>query len=84
VKNSGYTASNIEILKGLEAVRKNPGMYVGGTGETAMHHLAAEILDNAIDEALAGHASQISVALETGNILTISDDGRGIPVEPHP
>ncbi len=84
MKNSGYTASNIEILKGLEAVRKNPGMYVGGTGETAMHHLAAEILDNAIDEALAGHAGQISVALETGNILTISDDGRGIPVEPHP
>ena len=84
VKNSGYTASNIEILKGLEAVRKNPGMYVGGTDETAVHHLAAEILDNAIDEALAGHASQISVALETGNILTISDDGRGIPVEPHP
>ncbi len=84
MKNAGYTASSIEILKGLEAVRKHPGMYVGGTGETAMHHLAAEILDNAIDEALAGHASQISVTLETGNVLTISDDGRGIPVEPHP
>ena len=84
MKNAGYTASSIEILKGLEAVRKHPGMYVGGTGETAMHHLAAEILDNAIDEALAGHASQIGVTLETGNVLTISDDGRGIPVEPHP
>ncbi len=84
MKNAGYTASSIEILKGLEAVRKHPGMYVGGTGETAMHHLAAEILDNAIDEALAGHASQIGVSLETGNVLTISDDGRGIPVEPHP
>ena len=84
MKNADYTASSIEILKGLEAVRKHPGMYVGGTGETAMHHLAAEILDNAIDEALAGHASQIGITLETGNVLTISDDGRGIPVEPHP
>ena len=84
MKTAGYTASSIEILKGLEAVRKHPGMYVGGTGEAAMHHLAAEILDNAIDEALAGHASQIGISLETGNVLTISDDGRGIPVEDHP
>ena len=66
VKNSGYTASNIEILKGLEAVRKNPGMYVGGTGETAMHHLAAEILDNAIDEALAGMQARSVSRLRPG------------------
>ena len=84
MKNPGYTASSIEILKGLEAVRKHPGMYVGGTGETAMHHLAAEILDNAIDEALAGHAGEIGITLEAGNVVTISDDGRGIPVEQHP
>ena len=84
VNQTGYSASSIEILKGLEAVRKHPGMYVGGTGETAMHHLAAEILDNAIDEALAGHARRIEMALEMGNVLTITDDGRGIPVEPHP
>ncbi len=79
-----YTASSIEILEGLEAVRKHPGMYVGGTDETAMHHLAAEIVDNAVDEALAGHASNIEIVLESGNVLSVSDDGRGIPVEPHP
>ncbi len=84
VNTSVYTAASIEILEGLEAVRKHPGMYVGGTGETAMHHLAAEILDNAVDEALAGHAREIEIALDAGNLLTIGDNGRGIPVEPHP
>src|ERR1700742_3240278 len=81
---SDYSARNMEVLEGLEPVRKRPGMYIGGTDEAALHHLAAEILDNAMDEAVAGHASFIEVALETGNWLTIRDNGRGIPVDPHP
>ncbi len=84
MNQTGYTASSIEILEGLEAVRKNPGMYIGGTDEVAMHHLAAEILDNSVDEALAGHARRIEVTLKAGNLVVVSDDGRGIPVEPHP
>ncbi|MGV4876418.1 DNA topoisomerase IV subunit B [Acetobacter indonesiensis] len=79
-----YDASAIEVLEGLEPVRRRPGMYIGGTDETALHHLAAEVLDNAMDEAVAGHASTIDVALEPGNKLTIRDNGRGIPVDPHP
>ncbi|MDB5689265.1 MAG: topoisomerase subunit [Sphingomonas bacterium] len=79
-----YDASSIEVLEGLEPVRRRPGMYVGGTDERALHHLAAEVLDNAMDEAVAGHASRIEVTLEAGNRLTISDNGRGIPVDPHP
>ncbi|MBY8829594.1 DNA topoisomerase IV subunit B [Hephaestia mangrovi] len=79
-----YDASSIEVLEGLEPVRRRPGMYVGGTDERAMHHLAAEVLDNAMDEAVAGHASRIEVTLEAGNRLTIVDNGRGIPVDPHP
>ncbi|HVY15612.1 MAG TPA: DNA topoisomerase IV subunit B [Rhodopila sp.] len=81
---SDYSAKDIEVLEGLEPVRKRPGMYIGGTDETAMHHLASEILDNAMDEAVAGHATFIDVALETGNFITIRDNGRGIPVDPHP
>ncbi len=80
----GYSAKDIEVLEGLEPVRRRPGMYIGGTDEAALHHLAAEILDNAMDEAVAGHASFIEVALETGNWLTVRDNGRGIPVDPHP
>ncbi len=80
----GYGAGDIEVLEGLEPVRRRPGMYVGGTDETALHHLAAEILDNAMDEAVAGHATTIEVSLAAGNQLTIRDNGRGIPVEPHP
>jgi topoisomerase IV subunit B len=80
----GYSAKDIEVLEGLEPVRRRPGMYVGGTDETALHHLAAEILDNAMDEAVAGHASFIEVTLEAGDFLTIRDNGRGIPVDPHP
>ncbi|WP_298214266.1 DNA topoisomerase IV subunit B [Acidocella sp.] len=80
----GYGAGDIEVLEGLEPVRRRPGMYVGGTDETALHHLAAEILDNAMDEAVAGHATTIEVNLAAGNRLTIRDNGRGIPVEPHP
>jgi topoisomerase-4 subunit B len=82
--DSEYTAKDIEVLEGLEPVRKRPGMYIGGTDETALHHLAAEILDNAMDEAVAGHASFIEVSLEPGNWLTVRDNGRGIPVDPHP
>ena len=79
-----YTARDIEVLEGLEPVRRRPGMYIGGTDEGAMHHLAAEILDNAMDEAVAGHASFITVALERDNWLTVRDNGRGVPVDPHP
>jgi len=79
-----YDAASIEVLEGLEPVRRRPGMYVGGTDERAMHHLAAEVLDNAMDEAVAGHASRIEVTLEVGNRLTIVDNGRGMPVDPHP
>ena len=79
-----YDASQIEVLEGLEPVRHRPGMYIGGTDERALHHLAAEILDNSMDEAVAGHASRIEVHLEAADRLTIRDNGRGIPVEPHP
>ncbi|MBV9747224.1 MAG: DNA topoisomerase IV subunit B, partial [Acetobacteraceae bacterium] len=82
--NGDYSAQDIEVLEGLEPVRRRPGMYIGGTDETALHHLAAEILDNAMDEAVAGHATQIEVALEDGNWLLVRDNGRGIPVDPHP
>ena len=79
-----YSAKDIEVLEGLEPVRRRPGMYIGGTDETALHHLAAEILDNAMDEAVAGHASFIEVYLEETGFLTVRDNGRGIPVDPHP
>ena len=79
-----YSASDIEVLEGLEPVRRRPGMYIGGTDETALHHLAAEILDNAMDEAVAGHASLIEFALEADNRVTVRDNGRGIPVDRHP
>ncbi len=82
--DSEYSAKDIEVLEGLEPVRKRPGMYIGGTDEAALHHLAAEILDNSMDEAVAGHASFIEVSLEEGNWLTVRDNGRGIPVDPHP
>jgi topoisomerase-4 subunit B len=79
-----YDASSIEVLEGLEPVRRRPGMYIGGTDERALHHLAAEVLDNAMDEAVAGHANRIEVTLDEGNRLTITDNGRGIPVDEHP
>jgi topoisomerase-4 subunit B len=79
-----YSAKDIEVLEGLEPVRRRPGMYIGGTDENALHHLAAEILDNAMDEAVAGHASFIDMALAEGNFLLVRDNGRGIPVDPHP
>ena len=79
-----YTAADIEVLEGLEPVRRRPGMYIGGTDEKAMHHLFAEVLDNAMDEAVAGHASRIEVDLAEDGYLTVTDNGRGIPVDPHP
>jgi topoisomerase-4 subunit B len=79
-----YTAADIEVLEGLEPVRRRPGMYIGGTDEKAMHHLFAEVLDNAMDEAVAGHADHIGVAFEADGFLTVTDNGRGIPVDPHP
>jgi topoisomerase-4 subunit B len=82
--SGNYDASSIEVLEGLEPVRRRPGMYIGGTDERALHHLASEVLDNAMDEAVAGHATRIELVLEPGNRLTITDNGRGIPVDPHP
>jgi len=79
-----YTAADIEVLEGLEPVRRRPGMYIGGTDEKAMHHLFAEVLDNAMDEAVEGHASRIEVELDKDGDLTVTDNGRGIPVDPHP
>ncbi len=79
-----YTAASIEVLEGLEPVRRRPGMYIGGTDEAAMHHLFAEVLDNSMDEAVAGHATFIDVALDAEGFLTVTDNGRGMPVEPHP
>jgi topoisomerase-4 subunit B len=82
--SAAYTAKDIEVLEGLEPVRRRPGMYIGGTDEGALHHLAAELLDNAMDEAVAGHASMIEMTLAAGNWLTVRDNGRGYPVDPHP
>ncbi len=79
-----YTARDIEVLEGLEPVRRRPGMYIGGTDEHAMHHLVNEVFDNSMDEAVAGHASRIEVHLMPGNTMTITDNGRGIPIDPHP
>ena len=83
-RRTTYTAKDIEVLEGLEPVRRRPGMYIGGTDESALHHLAAEVLDNAMDEAVAGHASRIDVSFLEDGSLTIGDNGRGIPVDPHP
>ncbi|HYI49839.1 MAG TPA: DNA topoisomerase IV subunit B [Allosphingosinicella sp.] len=79
-----YDAHSIEVLEGLEPVRRRPGMYIGGLDERALHHLAAEVIDNSMDEAVAGHATRIEVVLEAGNRLTVTDNGRGIPVDEHP
>jgi topoisomerase IV subunit B len=82
--SDSYDASAIEVLEGLEPVRRRPGMYIGGTDARALHHLAAEVIDNAMDEAVAGFATRIEVQLSAGNRLTVTDNGRGIPVDPHP
>src|ERR1700733_11364513 len=79
-----YNAASIEVLEGLEPVRRRPGMYVGGTDSNALHHLFAEVIDNSMDEAVAGHATFIEVSLEEGGYLSVVDNGRGMPVDPHP
>src|SRR5579872_3943350 len=83
-KSGTYSAHDIEVLEGLEPVRRRPGMYVGGTDERALHHLVAELLDNGMDEAVAGHASRIELALADDGTVTVTDNGRGIPVDNHP
>ena len=82
--SDGYTAADIEVLEGLEPVRRRPGMYIGGTDEKAMHHLFAEVIDNSMDEAVAGHATWIEVELDKEGFLSVTDNGRGMPVDPHP
>src|SRR5215208_4665374 len=82
--DSGYSARDIEVLEGLEPVRRRPGMYIGGTDEKALHHLFAEVIDNAMDEAIAGHATTIEVEMEASGFVGVTDNGRGIPVDPHP
>jgi topoisomerase IV subunit B len=80
---SSYSAKDIEVLEGLEPVRKRPGMYIGGTDEKSLHHLFAEVLDNAMDEVVNGHGRLIEVSLAADGALTVKDDGRGMPVDPH-
>ena len=82
--SEGYSAADIEVLEGLEPVRRRPGMYIGGTDEKALHHLFAEVIDNSMDEAVAGHATFIEVELDAEGFITVTDNGRGIPVDPHP
>ena len=82
--SEGYSAADIEVLEGLEPVRRRPGMYIGGTDEKALHHLFAEIIDNSMDEAVAGHATFIDVELGADGFITVTDNGRGMPVDPHP
>src|ERR1041384_7584522 len=82
--DAGYTARDIEVLEGREPVRRRPGMYIGGTDEKALHHLFAEVIDNCMDEALAGHADWIDVSMAADGFVTVVDNGRGIPVDPHP
>src|SRR3954454_2602920 len=84
VGDEAYTAADIEVLEGLEPVRRRPGMYIGGTDEKGLHHLFAEVVDNSMDEAVAGHATWIDVELSADGFVTVSDNGRGIPVDPHP
>ena len=84
VKNHNYGADQIQVLEGLEAVRVRPGMYIGSTGEKGLHHLVYEIVDNSVDESLAGYCKNIDVVIEEDNSIMVQDDGRGMPVDMHP
>ncbi len=84
INHDNYTSEDIQVLEGLEAVRKRPGMYIGTTSSTGLHHLVWEIIDNSVDEALAGYANTIEVSVDKNDVVTVEDTGRGMPTELHP
>ena len=83
INHDNYTSEDIQVLEGLEAVRKRPGMYIGTTSEAGLHHLVWEIVDNSVDEALAGYATHIEITVDENDVVSVKDDGRGMPIEKH-